>query len=267
LAKKGKNPARSVKQDEEIILDMIIRLTARIQTIIEYSNDNEDYIEHLILNPNKNKERAINTMASLMILQGDKDFFSPKEMREKIIEILNSISFDSNIIYPYHITKILHELENDGLLENIKTKKKIKESGFSKDFKKSGAGEGYPSLYHISPNIKEYVRVLKNENNIKRINEYLKKYTNLNQFYNLFYEAFMKMMISNSNELRKLLELIAKSIGYPLDGTPDLSNWDIAVKEMKKISDNDRKKFCSDFVNKMINSPNNLVYICFLISL
>lgn len=271
LSKKSKNRAQFSSKDQEIILNIVIKLVARIQMIIELSNSNKDYIQHLVLNSSKNKQRTIHTIASLMTLQGIKDYFLPQEMRKKIIDTLNSISFDTHNIHPYVITKILHELQDDALLENIRTKKRIKENGFSKHLKElRSEGGGYPSLYSTSHNIKEYRRILGNENAIKKINEDLKKCIDLNQFYTLICEAFMKIMISNSNsdELRKTLELIAKTIGYPVDKTPaDFSNWDMAVEGARGLSDEQRKNLCSDFVTNMMNNPNSLVLICFVISL
>ena len=100
----------------------------------------KDYLENLIMDINKNKQKFLHTLTSLMVLQENKKFYLPKQIKEKVIETLTSINKDPKSINSYHITKILRELANDGILENIKTKKKIKESGLSKDFRKAEIG-------------------------------------------------------------------------------------------------------------------------------
>jgi hypothetical protein len=96
----------------------------------------EDYITKFLVHISKSAHSISNTIITSMILQDDKQpFYLPNEIKEKVVEKLNSLDNESSTIYSYNISKILKEMEKDGLLENIKTKKEIKNHGFSKVFK------------------------------------------------------------------------------------------------------------------------------------
>ena len=259
LAKKGKNPAQFSNEDEETILDIVIKLAGSIRTIIEFQNSNNDYIEELILNTNKNQKRTIHTITSLMVLQENKDVYLPKLMREEVVNILDSLNRNSKNIYSYHMTKICNELERDGLFNHIKTKKRIKEAGFSKSYKEGKSDEGgFPSIYLLSPSIKQYDKVLKNKNAVKKINQYLQKYGYLKQFYYIVCESFMKMFISNSEDLRQIFKMINSVNTHITEKPADFSNWDNQVSGAMEYSDIERKELCNEFVNNMIENPNSI---------
>ena len=119
----------------------------------------------------------------------------------------------------------------------------------------------------FTPNIKEYKRILDNPYAIEQINQLLKKYGKLDQFYALMGEAVIKMMITVPEEL-KSLELFSKNICSPLDGTETVfSYWNTAVARAKELSENEIKDLYTDFANSMADNPNSLGFICFIISL
>jgi hypothetical protein len=139
----------------------------------------------------------------------------------------------------HNFSKILSEIEKDGVLKNVKSIKEIRNRGFSKDFKnKRSEDGGYPSIHILSPTIKEYKRILDNPNDIAKINHLLKKYGKLDQFYSLIIQSLLKSMISNPDEIRKALQLMNKSIGSPLDNTEaNFSNWNSMVEGAKLSSE------------------------------
>lgn len=105
-----------------------------------------------------------------------------------------------------------------------------------------------------------------NQNSINKINQLLKKYGKLNQFYTLLVQSFLKSMISNSDEIRKPLQLMNKSIGSPLDNTEaNFSNWNSMVEGAKLSSKKEIEDLTKDAVNNLINNPNSLLLLCLLI--
>jgi hypothetical protein len=268
LAKIGKNPAQFSSEDDEIILGISMQISAKIMTILEISNSQEGYIEKLLISINKTKKNILNAIISSIILQNDKEpIYLPKNLKDKVIEILTSLGKESSTIYSHNISKMLNEIEKDGILNNVKTKKEIKNLGFSKDFKnKRSEDGGYPSIHLLSPTIKEYKRILDNPNAIDKINQLLKKYGKLDQFYSLIIQSLLKSMISNPEEIRKPLQLMNKSIGSPLDKTEaNFSNWNSMVEGAKLSSEKEIEDLCREAINNFIDKPNNFLYICFLI--
>ena len=268
LAKKGKNPAQLSSEDNKFIIGIAIQISIKIDDILKMAKFQEDSIEKLLISSSNSKENILNMIITSMVLQNDKDLlYLPIHIKNKVIEILSSLGNESSKIYSYDISKKLKEMERDGVTLNIKTKKEIKNLGFSKDFKnkKSEAG-GYPSIYIPSPNIKEYKRILNNPNAIDKINQLLKEYAKLDQFYSLICRSCLKMMITNPDELRKSLELMNKSIGSPLDSTEaNFSNWNSIIEGAKLLSEKETKDLCTNFVNNTIDNPNSFVFICFII--
>ena len=247
----------------KLITTIGLKLSAKILSILNVSEKNQvEYIKNLLIRISKTNHSIANTIVTSMIIQDDQPLYLPKDIKTKIIERLSSLENESSTIYSYNISKILKEMERDNVLQNIKTKKEIKNHGFSKDFKTKRSEEGgYPSIYIRSPTIEEYERILNNSNGIHKINQMIKEYGKLDQFYGLICKVFMQMMINKSEELRKSLELVNNSIGY----SADFSSWDIAVSVAKQLSVEETKELCTNFVNNMINNPNSLAFICLMI--
>jgi hypothetical protein len=268
LTKKGKNPPQFLKKNHDIIIKISLQLSAKILSILEMSEKNQiEYIKNLMIGSSKTNRSIIHTIITSMILQSDQSLFLPKDIKTKIIENLHALENESSTVYSYNISKVLKEMERDDVLQNIRTKKEIKKHGFSPDFKTKRSDEGgYPSIYISSPTIEEYKRILNNSNAIQEINQIVKRYGKLDQFYNLFFQSLLETMISNSNELRKSLELMNKNMGSPLDSTEaNFSNWNSMIEGAKLLSEKEKEDLCTDFINYMIDSPNSFVFICFII--
>ena len=268
LTKIGKNPAQFSLKDEEILQGIVIRISAKIETILEISKIQENYIEKLLISISKTKENILHTVISSIFLQNNKKkIYLPRNLKDKVIEILTSLGKESSAIYSHNISKILNEMEKDGLLKNIKTKKEIRNHDFLKEFKNKRSEEGgYPSIHILSPTIEEYKKILDNPNSINKINHLLKKYGKLDQFYSLIVPSLLESMISNPDEIRKPLELVNKSIGSPLDETEaNFSNWNSMVEGAKLSSEKEIEDLCREAVNNFINNPNSFIFICFLI--
>jgi hypothetical protein len=268
LTKKGKNPVQFSNKDTELITTIGLQLSAKILSILEMSEKNQiEYIKNLLIRSSKTNHSIIHTIITSIILQSDQSLFLPKDIKIKIIENLNSLENESSKIYSYNISKILKEMERDNVVQNIKTKKEIRNHGFSKGFKNKKSEEGgYPSIYILSPNIQEYKRILNNQKAIDRINQLLKKYGKLDQFYSLLCESLLKTIISNPDEIRKSLELMNKNMGSPLDNTEaNFSNWNSMIEGAKLLSEKEINDLCKDSVNNFIDNPNSFLYICLLI--
>lgn len=267
LAKIGKNPAQ-ILNDKEIIIKIGLKLSAKILSILAMSEKNQiEYIKNLLIRTSNTNRSMVYTILTSMILQSDQSLFLPKGLKTKIIENLNSLENESPAIYSHTISKILKEMERDGVIQNIKTKKEIKNHGYSPDFKNKRSDEGgYPSIYIRSPTIQDYKKILNNSNAMHEINQLVKEYGMLDQFYNLLCKSFLESMISNPDQLRKSLELMNKNMGSPLDNTQaNFSNWYSMIEGAKLLSKNEIKHLSTNFVNNIIDNPNSFLYICLLI--
>jgi hypothetical protein len=170
-----------LNNNKDIIIKIGLKLCAKILSILEMSEKNQiEYIKNLLIRTSNTNRSIVNTILTSIILQNDQALFLPKDLKTKIIENLNSLGNESTAIYSYNISKILKEMERDGVIQNIKTKKEIKNHGFSHDFKNKKSDEGgYPSIYIRSPTIEEYNRILNNSNAMHEINQLVKEYGKL----------------------------------------------------------------------------------------
>jgi hypothetical protein len=253
---------------EKINIKIGLKISAKILSILGMSEKNQiEHIKNLLIRTTNTNRSSVYTILTSMILQSDQSLFLPKGLKTTIIENLNSLENESPAIYSYNITKILKEMERDGVIQNIKTKKEIKNHGYSHDFKNKRSDEGgYPSIYIRSPTIQDYKKILNNSKAMHEINQLVKEYGKLDQFYNLLCKSFLESMISNPDEIRKLLELVNKSIGSPLDETEaNFSNWNSMVEGAKLSSEKEIEDLCREAVNNFIDNPNSFIFICFLI--
>lgn len=308
MAKTSRTHMELTEGEKEIINEIITVCAAKIFYLVTTFNDPKDYAKEIQKFSRSRKNFYLLTFMSKIKNMTSDQFFFPQDVRNisyRIKEITNGtlkLAEDSSTyLKQWEVQEALQYLIDEGLLLNIKGKKKIKKVSpqlFPRLPKgrglKNEKREGYYSVYRITDDVATLNQIMSNHKALKIIYTKLKGYGVLDKFYYFMCSALMHVLMEekekvlkwapiasqavfeNSKEAKALLresvlgaskesKALLKKYGF---GTEDISYsvWEMIPNYLRSLKEVEFKRLVNDMVRFQLVHPIDHSYILLAIA-
>lgn len=293
MAKTSKTHTELTEEEKEVINQIITVCVAKIFYLVTTFNDPKDYVKEIQKFSRSRKNFYLFTFLSKVKNMTSNQFFFPQDVRNisySIKEITNDtlklVEDSTTYLKPWEVQEALQYLVDEGLLLNIKDKKKIKKvapqlfprlpkgRGF-----KNEKREGYYSVYRITDDIATLNQIMSNPKALEIIYTKLKDYGVLDKFYYFMCSALMHVLMEEKEKVLKLATIASQAVlenskeAKALLSKSSLDTEEISYSTWKKmpnylcsLKEAELEKLVRDMVTYQLEHPIDHSYILLDIS-